>query len=35
MDCLEIPDVEVIYYYMRYLEFNNNALATAIVKLIK
>jgi hypothetical protein len=34
MDLLEIPDVEVIYYYMRFMEFNNNHLTTSVVKLI-
>jgi len=34
MTCLEIPDTEVIYYYLKWLNFNSNGLTETVVKLI-
>ena len=34
MICLEIPDTEVIYYYLRILDFSYNPATQIIVKLI-
>ena len=34
ISCLEIPDVEVIYYYFRLIEFNTNEVTSSVIKLI-
>ena len=34
MSCLEIPDTEIIYYYLRILDFKNNSLTQSIIPLI-
>ena len=34
MLCLEIPDTEVVYYYLRILDFSYNPATQIIVKLV-